>query len=71
MTPASESCRAAVPLVEEPKEEYGDWITFVNRYSCGRAGPRGRTGTSYPSYLARPELTVATLAELTLALPAH
>ena len=30
-----------------------------------------RTGTSYPSHLARPELTVASLTELTLALPAH
>ena len=27
-----ESCRAAVPLVEELKKEYGDRITFVNRY---------------------------------------
>lgn len=27
-----ESCRAAHPLVEELKEEYGDRITFVNRY---------------------------------------
>lgn len=27
-----EACRAAVPLVEELKEEYGDRITFVNRY---------------------------------------
>ncbi|WP_024365438.1 DsbA family protein [Arthrobacter sp. TB 26] len=27
-----ESCRAAYPLVEELKEEYGDRITFVNRY---------------------------------------
>ncbi|WP_144670052.1 thioredoxin domain-containing protein [Arthrobacter sp. U41] len=27
-----ESCRAAHPLVEELKQEYGDRITFVNRY---------------------------------------
>jgi protein-disulfide isomerase len=27
-----ESCRAAAPLVEELKKEYGDRITFVNRY---------------------------------------
>lgn len=27
-----ESCRAAHPLVEELKKEYGDRITFVNRY---------------------------------------
>ena len=27
-----ESCRAAYPLVEELKKEYGDRITFVNRY---------------------------------------
>ncbi|WP_455837037.1 DsbA family protein [Pseudarthrobacter siccitolerans] len=27
-----ESCRAAEPLVEELKKEYGDRITFVNRY---------------------------------------
>lgn len=27
-----ESCRAAHPLVEELKREYGDRITFVNRY---------------------------------------
>jgi len=27
-----ESCRAAHPLVEELKAEYGDRITFVNRY---------------------------------------
>lgn len=27
-----ESCRAAQPLVEELKQEYGDQITFVNRY---------------------------------------
>ncbi|WOH18219.1 thioredoxin domain-containing protein [Paenarthrobacter sp. GOM3] len=27
-----ESCRAAVPLVEELKKEYGDRITFVHRY---------------------------------------
>ncbi|MHA7222877.1 DsbA family protein [Arthrobacter sp. RHLT1-20] len=27
-----ESCRAAQPLVEELKKEYGDRITFVNRY---------------------------------------
>jgi protein-disulfide isomerase len=27
-----ESCRAAVPLVEELKKDYGDRITFVNRY---------------------------------------
>jgi len=27
-----ESCRAAVPLVEELKKEYGDRITFINRY---------------------------------------
>ncbi|QDG61687.1 thioredoxin domain-containing protein [Pseudarthrobacter sp. NIBRBAC000502771] len=27
-----ESCRAAAPLVEELKKEYGDQITFVNRY---------------------------------------
>lgn len=27
-----EACRAAVPLVEELKKEYGDRITFVNRY---------------------------------------
>jgi protein-disulfide isomerase len=27
-----ESCRAAVPLVEELKKEYGDRVTFVNRY---------------------------------------
>jgi protein-disulfide isomerase len=27
-----ESCRAAVPLVEELKKEFGDRITFVNRY---------------------------------------
>ena len=27
-----EACRAAVPLLEELKEEYGDRITFVNRY---------------------------------------
>ncbi|WP_455836946.1 DsbA family protein [Pseudarthrobacter siccitolerans] len=27
-----ESCRAAAPLVEELKQEYGDRITFVNRY---------------------------------------
>jgi protein-disulfide isomerase len=27
-----EACRAAVPLVEELKEEYGDRITFVHRY---------------------------------------
>nr|WP_246857237.1 thioredoxin domain-containing protein [Pseudarthrobacter sp. NIBRBAC000502770] len=27
-----ESCRAAVPLVEELKREYGDRITFVHRY---------------------------------------
>ena len=27
-----ESCRAAQPLVEELKKEYGDQITFVNRY---------------------------------------
>ncbi|MCU1547629.1 MAG: disulfide bond formation protein DsbA [Arthrobacter sp.] len=27
-----ESCRAAVPLVEELKKEYGNRITFVNRY---------------------------------------
>ncbi|MET1088658.1 MAG: thioredoxin domain-containing protein [Arthrobacter sp.] len=27
-----ESCRAAVPLVEELKKEYGDRVTIVNRY---------------------------------------
>ncbi|TNB75632.1 disulfide bond formation protein DsbA [Arthrobacter sp. BB-1] len=27
-----EACRAAVPLVEDLKREYGDRITFVNRY---------------------------------------
>lgn len=27
-----EACRAAAPLVEELKKEYGDRITFVNRY---------------------------------------
>ncbi|APX00460.1 DsbA family protein [Arthrobacter sp. QXT-31] len=27
-----ESCRAAAPLVEKLKKEYGDRITFVNRY---------------------------------------
>ena len=27
-----ESCRAAYPLVEELRKEYGDRITFVNRY---------------------------------------
>jgi protein-disulfide isomerase len=27
-----ESCRAAAPLVDELKKEYGDRITFVNRY---------------------------------------
>lgn len=27
-----ESCRAAQPLVEELKKEFGDRITFVNRY---------------------------------------
>ena len=27
-----ESCRAAEPLVQELKAEYGDWITFIHRY---------------------------------------
>lgn len=27
-----EACRAAVPLVEELKKEFGDQVTFVNRY---------------------------------------
>lgn len=27
-----ESCRVAVPLVEELKKDYGDRVTFVNRY---------------------------------------
>ena len=43
-------------------------------HGAARAGLRtawvNRTGTTYPSYLARPELTVASLTELASALPA-